>query len=256
MVIAAAGEQALKARRIVRSTGTGEEHWRTDFIGRHGNGEFKDEPQAFLIEMTPNEVIVPHFHEVDQFQIFVAGSGSLGRNNEVAQPLTVHYTDRYTGYGPINAGPHGFSYFTLRARTDPGAVYLHKPGYREKLRPSRKRHDLAQITLSTEPVLLNRGDAELEPLLKNQGQEKDGLGAFLLRMGPNRKTSGPDPHETGGQHYLVVNGSLDLNGKLYPAWSTVFVDAAEAPLSISAGPHGLEMLILQYPRQMSQPAQR
>ena len=256
MVIAVAAEQALEGRRIVKSTGTGEEHWRTDFIGRHGNGTFRDEPQAFLIEMTPGEVIVPHFHEVDQFQIFVAGSGSLGRNNEGAQPLAVHYTDHHTGYGPINAGPHGFSYFTLRARTDPGAVYLHKPGYREKLKPSRKRHDLAQITLSTEPVLLSRGNAVLEPLLKNQDQAEDGLGAFLLRMGPNRKASGPDPRASGGQHCLVVNGSLELGGKLYPSWSALFVAAGEAPLAISAGPRGLEMLILQYPRPGSPPTDR
>ena len=91
------------------------------------------------------------------------------------------------------------------------------------------------------------------PCSKNQDQETDGLGAFLLRMGPNRKTPGPDPRASGGQHYLVVNGSLDLDGKRYPAWSTVFVGAVEAPLLISAGPQGLEMLILQYPRQKLQP---
>jgi len=252
MVIAVTAEQALKGRRIVKSTGTGEEHWRTDFIGRRGDGEIRNAPQAFLIEMTPNEVIVPHFHEVDQFQIFVAGSGSLGRAGAPATPLAVHYSDHHTGYGPINAGPHGFSYFTLRAKTDPGAVYLHKPGYREKLKPGKKRHDLAQITLSTEPVLVNRGDAALEPLLKNQDHEEDGLAAFLLRMGPDRKTSGPDPRASDGQHYLVVNGSLELDGNHYPAWSTVFVAASEAPLAISAGAQGLEVLILQYPRQESQ----
>jgi len=135
MVQAVAGASALKARRMVKSTGTGEEHWRTDFIGRRGEGVTREEPQAFLIEMSSNEVIVPHFHEVDQFQVFVAGSGSLGRH-ATAGPLAVHYADHHTGYGPINAGALGFSYFTLRARTDPGAVYLHKPGYRERPRKS------------------------------------------------------------------------------------------------------------------------
>jgi hypothetical protein len=253
MVQAVAGAEALKGRRIVKSTGTGEEHWRTDFIGRRGEGKVKNEPQAFLIEMTPSEVIVPHFHEVDQYQIFVAGGGSLGRANEVANPLAVHYTDHHTGYGPINAGPHGFSYFTLRARTDPGAVYLHNPGYREKLKPSRKRHFLTQITLSTEPVLQSRRDAALEPLLENQDRESDGLGAFLLRVGPGVSVAGPHPAGTDGQHYLVVNGALELDGRRYPAWSTIFLGTNETPLEVNASEAGVEVLILQYPREDSRP---
>jgi hypothetical protein len=249
MVQAVAGATALQGRRVIKSGGTGEEHWRTDFLGRRSDGEMKDEPQAFLIEMSPNEVIVPHFHEVDQFQVFVAGGGGLGRNNDVAHPIAVHYADHHTGYGPINAGPQGFSYFTLRAKTDPGAVYLHKPGYREKLKPSRKRHHFAHcITLSTEPVLLNRRNLALEPLLENQEREPDGLGAFLLRMGPNTKAAGPEPRGTGGQYYLVVNGSLECGATSYSAWSTIFVGPGEAPLEVSAGPKGLEALILQYPR--------
>ena len=80
MVQVVAGEIALKGRRIIKSRGTGEEHWRTDFLGRQGDGgAIKEEPQAFLIEMHANESILPHFHEVDQFQVFVAGSGGMGR---------------------------------------------------------------------------------------------------------------------------------------------------------------------------------
>ena len=248
MIQAMTGAQALQARRIVKSRGTGEEHWRTDFIGLRSDGRLKNEPQAFLIEMSPNETIVPHFHEVDQFQVFVAGGGGLGRNNKVAHPIAVHYADHHTGYGPINAGPQGFSYFTLRAKTDPGAVYLHQPGYREKLKPSKKRHRLAHdITLSTEPVLQSRRELALERLLEVE-DGADGLGAFLLRMGPDMRTAGPDPRGTGGQYYLVANGSLECGGASYPAWSTLFIGSTEAPLDVIAGPKGLEALILQYPR--------
>ena len=249
MVQAIAGTQALKGRRIIKSGGTGEEHWRTDFLGKRADGTIKDhQPQAFLIEMQADEVIVPHFHEVDQFQVFVSGSGSLGRNRDAAQPLTVHYADHHTGYGPINAGPHGYSYFTLRARSDSGAVYLHKPGYREKLKPSRKRHGTAPgLTLSTEPVLLARKAVAIEPLLQDL-DGTDGLGASLIRMGPGMTYTGPDPRAGGGQHFLVVNGSLELDAGSFPAWSTVFVPAGDAPLALRAGPNGLEALLLQFPR--------
>lgn len=252
MVQAVAGEQALKSRRIIKSRGTGEEHWRTDFLGRRGDGgEVRNEPQAFLIEMRADETIVPHFHEVDQFQIFVAGAGSLGRHP--AGPLAVHYADHHTGYGPINAGPQGFSYFTLRAKSDPGAHYLHQPGYREALKPSRKRHGVAEaLTLSTEPVLMDLKEVRVERLLQDF-DEADGLDASMIRMGPGLTHTGPDPRATGGQYYLIVNGSLELDGASYAAWSTVFVPASDGPLALQAGPKGLEALLLQFPQQESKP---
>ena len=248
MVQAIAGEHALKGRRVVKSGGTGEEHWRTDFLGKPGSrGGILEEPQAFLVEMHANETILPHFHEVDQFQIFVAGGGGLGR--QAAGLLAVHYADHHTGYGPINAGPHGYSYFTLRARSDPGAHYLHRPGYREALKPSPKRHGVAaDITLSTEPVLTGRKELTVEKLMP-EFDGSDGLGASLLRMGPGMTHTGPDPRATGGQYYLVVNGSLELKNGSYSAWSTVFVPATDAPLAFTAGPKGLEALLLQFAKQ-------
>lgn len=247
MVQAIAGEQALKGRREVKSRGTGEQHWRTDFLGKQSSGEINErQPQAFLIEMSANEVIVPHFHAVDQFQVFVSGSGSLGRGKDAAQPLSVHYADHHTGYGPINAGPHGYSYFTLRAKSDSGAVYLHNPGYREKLKPSRKRHGVASgVTLSTEPVLMDLREVRVEPLMAEL-DGSDGLGAALIRMGPGMSHAGPDPAATGGQYYLVANGSLELPAGSYSAWSPVFVAASDGPLTLRAGAKGLEVLLLQF----------
>ena len=251
MIQAVAGSNALKARRMVKSNGTGEEHWRTDFIGQRGEGVTREEPQAFLIEMSPNEVIVPHFHEVDQFQVFVSGSGSLGRQ-PASGPIAIHYADHHTGYGPINASAQGFSYFTLRARTDPGAVYLHKPGYRERLKPSKKRHGVADgIALSTEPVLMNRKDVSVEKLLTDL-DGSDGLAATLIRMGPGMRWTSPDPAATGGQHCLVINGSIDIKGEEYSAWSTIFVPNTDPALEIHAGCGGLEAVVLEYPRAQAQ----
>ncbi len=252
MVQAVLGEQALKGRREIISRGTGEQHWRTDYLGRQGNyGPITDDPQAFLVEMNAGETILPHFHEVDQFQVFVAGSGSLGRQAAPAGLITVHYADHHTGYGPINAGPHGYSYFTLRARSDPGAHYLHKPGYREKLKPSPKRHATVDgLTLSTEPVLMLRKELSVEKLMPEL-DGNDGLGAELIRMGPGMQHTGPDPKATGGQYCLVLNGSLELPGGSYGKWSTVFVPATDAPLAFTAGPKGLEALLLQFARAAS-----
>lgn len=196
--------------------------------------------------MSPGETILPHYHEIDQFQIFVAGASTMGR--APASPLAVHYVDHYTGYGPIEAGPQGFSFFTLHATRDPGAVYRHHPGYQERLQPSQRRHRLAPGTvLSTAPVLQHRDAVAFEPLFEAH-DTADGLGAFMLRMGTGMRTTKPDTKATGGQFYLVVNGSLEWGGGVYPTWSTLFVSAEEPALEACAGAEGLEALILQFPR--------
>jgi hypothetical protein len=75
----------------------------------------------------------------------------------------------------------------------------------------------------------------------------DGLGASLIRMGPGMSHTSPDPRATGGQYYIVLNGSLEIMAGTYPAWSTVFVSSEDAPLAFKAGSKGLEALLLQFP---------
>src|SRR4051794_30692220 len=90
--------------------------YRTYYFGRD---EVHDGPQGFLLEIpTPQGVITPHFHRVDQFQVFVAGSGMIGKHP--IAPVTVHYSDGYTPYGPIVAGPEGITFFNLRSSGDSG----------------------------------------------------------------------------------------------------------------------------------------
>lgn len=250
MAMAVAAADALKSRRVIRSTGTGEEHWRTDYIGVK-SGVLGDAPQAFLIDMNANETILPHYHEVDQYQVFVAGGGSLGRH--AVPTLAVHYTDHHTGYGPIVAGPRGYSYFTLRAKTDSGAKYLNRPGYRESLKPSRKRHGTSGgLALSTAPVLMTLATPQTEPLITELSAD-DGLGAWLHRLGPGMALQGTDPGGTGGQYWLVVNGSLGWNGTPYGPWSLLFIDSREPAVRIEAGAEGLEVLQLQYAHTPSLP---
>jgi len=243
MIRTMTAEQALKGRTYMKSGGTGIAHWTTNFMGERST-VVKDEPQVMLIEMSANENIVSHFHAVDQFQIFVAGSGSLGRH--AAQPYTLQYVDHHTGYGPIIAGPQGLSYFVLRAKTDSGTVYLDRPGYREKLQPSKKRNRLSKpMGLSTDPVLLSSGAAVLEPLLEEKDCQ-DGMGAWMVRMGPDQDLTGPDPAASSGQYYLVLNGSLEWNGQLLPEWSTIFIEPAEAPLKLKSGAAGAEAMIMNF----------
>lgn len=256
-------QEAIVGRKLVRS-GTGEEHWRTDFlIAQEPSGDALDtSPQAFLIEMTPLEVIQPHFHEVEQFQVFLEGEGKLGRTNDGIHPIVVHYTDAYTGYGPINASVHGLSYFALRPRKDPGAIYLHKEGYRERLRPSLKRHFTIPVIKSTEPVLAHLKQPVVESLFDDATYVMtDGLAAFMVRLGPGQVFSGQSSGNTGGQYVVVLQGEVKQIGqvpqqepavqqagllKTFPGWSVFFTDPTARATFFQAGDQGAEFVMLQF----------
>lgn len=215
-------------------------YWRSDFFGSPSGP--KEEPQGFLVEQSPSSVVPPHFHQEDEFQVVVRGTGRLGRN--FLQPLTVHYTDAYTGYGPIYADGEGLCYFTLRARHDPGARFL--PESRSLQKKVPRRHLLSGETASPQEAgLQNLEGTRLEEVLAPQ---EDGLAAWKVRMGPGAADSLPDPKRSGGRYLVVINGSLTHGNTSLPRWSCLFISSGEAPVNLSAGRQGLDALLLQFPR--------
>lgn len=248
MIYVTTKQQVIDGRRTVRS-GTGEEHWRTEFmVARDVRPEEPGvSPQAFLVEMTPAEVILPHFHEVEQFQVFIHGEGQIGRVGGAIRSLVVHYTDASTGYGPITASTNGLSYFALRPSKDPGAVYLHLDGYRERLKPSLKRHFSVPFTKSTKPVLSHTTHPIVEQLFDEQRYSlKDGLAASVVRLGPAQSYEVPTPKETGGQYLVVLQGKVMYTENMFKKWSLFFVEPEAAPICLEAGPKGAEFLVLQF----------
>lgn len=203
--------------------------------------------QAFRIDLNANQVLDAHLHIVDQFQVFIAGSGRIGR--DTAQILTVHYADHHTGYGPLVAGPQGLSYLTLRSKTDAGLVKLSRPDLREHLRPSAKRHCTSQpVTLSIEPVLRDRTAPAVEPVIDG-GPEGGGMSAVIVRLGPGQSLTMPDPATGGGQYLVVVNGAIVDGTRRLAPFSLVWVDPAEPPATVEAAEGGAEVLLTQFPVQ-------
>jgi len=198
-------------------------------------------PQGFLVEQPPGSVTLPHFHETNQFQVFVDGIGSMGKHQ--ARPLTVQYANGHTPYGPIKATETGVKYFTLRQRWDPGAKYM--PGARDKLTKGNQRTRIkADIPLTSNADRAALSAPATETIF---AREDDGMAAWLWRLGANQTMTTPDPAGTGGQYMVVAAGSLTRDGKIYDKWSILFAMPDEAPLTITATPDGLDLLILQFP---------
>ena len=191
--------------------------------------------QAFLVEQNPHWVTPSHFHLEQQFQVVVAGEGSIGRH--AAKPFMVHYAAPETGYGPITAGPDGIAYLTLRAMADTGAWYLHKPGSRERMRPGLKREQ-AHASPGVED------GAAREVLI---APRSDGLAAHLVHLSDGAPMELPAGAPDGGRFYVFTRGTARAGDASLEALGVMFAAADEAP-TIIAGPEGADVLVLQFPR--------
>jgi len=190
---------------------------------------------------------VPHFHGVTMFQLFIAGSGTIGNQGKELKALTIQFKDHHTAYGPITAGPQGLCFVAMRMYTgNSEPIYLDKPGYREKLKPSKRRNLTSEpVAFSIEPVMA----ARTEPVWETMLEADDGMHASVVRLGANKSVSGPDPKAASGYYLFVGNGSVVHDGQDLPKWSMIVVEPTETSFDIRAGANGAEVLVLQYPRE-------
>jgi hypothetical protein len=241
------GADVLENLQVVNSPGTGIEHWGSSYFGpRYSTAELSSGPQALMTQMSANETILPHFHGVAQFQIFPSGAGMMAKTE--VRPLMLQYKDHHSAYGPLVAGPHGLTFIALRNRIgDSAPVYLSKPGYREKLKPSKRRNWISpHIALSTRPIMQFRKEVSWETVFE-PAKIKDELSAQLLRLGAGMSALGPDPKVGGGYYVFVANGSMEADGQTLPQWSAVYVEPTEDAYEIKAGRIGLEALVMRFP---------
>ncbi len=195
-------------------------------------------PVAFRVEQDPGTVSEPHFHQANQFQVFVEGDGFLGKTP--VREVTVQYADAYTPYGPIVAGPNGVAYMTLRNGWDPGALYM--PGAREQLKAfARKPRAVVAATVPGRPPAGVEREALIAP-------GADGLEAWSYRAAPAASFTGPDPATGGGQYWVCLAGDdtrLDLR---LDRLACAFLSPDEHAHTATAGSGGLCVLVLQFPR--------
>jgi hypothetical protein len=232
--------EAARASRHEGELHNGTRYWRSDYFGRAGSPYHS--PQGFYIEQTPGSVVPPHFHEVNQFQVIVAGGGTMGGHS--LRPFAIHYSGMFTGYGPITAEPQGLCYFTLRPNSDSGAQFF--PEAREKIKytPARRNVMGKEAAPSPADVLKNLDEPECVTLIDGYD---DGLGAWMLRLGAGGSAAAPQPSGGGGQYALVTGGALLHGEALLPELSCLFLSPEDPPLAARAGAAGLELLILQFP---------
>jgi hypothetical protein len=197
-------------------------------------------PMIYLVDQEPNSAIQMHFHQVDQFQVVIGGSGAMGR--DPLAPITVHFTTAFTGYGPLAAGGEGLRYLTIRNRWDPGLRPL--PEARAELPPAgtvkQRQRTSAPHAAMTEAELSRLTQPVLRHLLE---EESSGSQAWMLAIPAGG--SAPLPASNGADRVLVVCSGCLVETAANNLHSCHFVPAGERPL-LTAGARGVDVLVLQF----------
>ena len=145
---ARAGRQAVNVKGFTQSSDPADSYYATMYMGappsaapaemRAANAD-RQAPQAYLVEQPRRATVPPHFHDTDQFQVFVAGAASFGKHR--VEPVTVHYAGGHTPYGPIVTAGEGTHYFTLRKHWDSGGKPM--PASHDQLRAVPRCHRMS-----------------------------------------------------------------------------------------------------------------
>ena len=202
---------------------------------------FCDGPQVFMVEYyEPESTIEPHFHDVDQFQIVLRGAGRFG--HEFAEPLSFHYADAYTPYGPIVSTEHGISFLTIRAAA--AGAFFPMPASRHLLPCPPGRNMTGKFVI--DHPLPGPGKFARQELLGTD----DGARVVGVSLAANASFNS-DPADAGGQYYVVCKGTLLHEGAELPELTVIQVEAGEAPPRLTAGSGGAQVLLAQLPRASS-----
>ena len=198
-------------------------------------------PQGFLVEQPAGAATQPHFHIHPQFQLVIDGSGALGKH--ALSPLSLHYVNGHTPYGPVSAGADGLLYFTLRRYWDPGAKYM--PASKDKLLKGNQRTRVGDVAPATTVCL-----RDLDAVVTTEviAVEDDGLAAWLMQAGPGMVFGTPPAPSGDGQYHIVVAGEVRSQNSTLERLSCGFIEAAAEPPLYQASAEGAAMMICQFPR--------
>lgn len=192
--------------------------------------------QAFLLEdLSEDPVIRPHFHTVNQFQVFVRGDGAIGKHK--LQPVSVHYADAYSPYGPIVGGKSGIAFFTLRAEADRPPFLNFMPESKDRMTCKAGRNLAADYR-----VVPGRAAGSAKLL-----DGAAGLHAGVVAAGAGECFTTLAPNTGGGQYHLVLDGSVRIEGHTLAALSCIAVWPEDDAPAYVAGNSGAQVLVVQFP---------
>lgn len=197
------------------------------------------QPQAYFVEQPPQATVPPHYHDTNQFQIFLHGTAVFGKKPVSA--LAVHYASGHTPYGPIVTNSKAIHYLTLRNRWDSGGKTM--PQSRPTLRRLPRRFRMVEDFPLPELDSLTSSVCErLDPL----PCEDDGLGVSIFAMGEGASSQLALAHTGAGRYALVLAGALEAAPDPLETGSCLYIGPEDRD-TFAARDQGAVVLVTQFP---------
>lgn len=196
-------------------------------------------PQAYYVEQPPQATVPPHYHDTNQFQIFLKGHVIFGR--KAVSVLTVHYASAHTPYGPLVTQGDAVHYLTLRNVWDSGGKTM--PECRPTLRRIRRRFRMIEDITLPDPSGLAEGDCVRDDAL---ACEPDGLGVAVFTLGAGAVSDLALPVAGAGRYALVLAGRINADETQVEPAGCLYA-GPDAAANVVAGPEGASFVVMQFP---------
>lgn len=201
--------------------------------------EAKSQPQAYHIEQPPQATVRPHYHDTNQFQVFLKGRAVFGAEPVVA--LSVHYASAHTPYGPIVTEDAGAHYLTLRNRWDSGGKIM--PDNRANLRPIKRRFRMADDIAVPGADSVAPGESSRIDAL---ACEDDGLGIAVFVLGAGAVSDLSLAVAGAGRYAWVLAGAFESSSERLEPGACLYIGAGDAA-KVVASSGGATAIVTQFP---------
>jgi len=191
--------------------------------------------QAYLVEQPAHSTVPAHYHDTNQYQVFLNGDATFGKQKIGA--ITVHYASGHTPYGPI-VTDGGVTYLTLRNRWDSGGKTM--PHSRATLQPVKRRFRMVDDIAIPDPA--DATGAREDALI---ACEDDGLGVSRFTLGPGTSSDLALARPGDGRYAMVLAGALGVAGRTLETGSCLHIGTEKAAATAASG--GAVVLVMQFP---------
>jgi hypothetical protein len=227
------------ARHII--TATGQRRTKLEYLPSPGREKLG--PQAFLVTVPPGGVVPPHFHTVDQFQVFFGVPGATYKRQPLAD-CVVHYSDAYSTYGPYRAATQQVEFFTLRP------TFTNYVGYMPEKRADKIKKSGRNIHISLERSAIENipaaGGLTTYTLIEPHA---DGLQAELVSLAPGQCWTMPQlRNDDAGCYRVILFGGLVHKDRHYGSRSVIWTGPMTGSAKIAADDSaGCALISLRFP---------
>jgi len=198
-------------------------------------------PEAIRFRFDPTPSIYAHMHLTAQYQLILGGEMEMPRGQLHLGPLSIHYTDHNTPYGPFSVTP-GHDMLVLHPKSG-GLISMAHLNARRKINLTA-RLLVAKVEddqwCAAPEYRRSRGEARMQTLIPaDMGPE-----CVAIQLPPGGAT--PQAEPTYGRYEVVLSGSVNHGGQELVSPGFRYVQGDEVPPPMIAGAQGATVMLLAF----------